>query len=509
MTHSARLGARMVMAVTLVYLGCCIGPVVGTARAQTTPSVKGVLRAVLDPKAPIADALPTPPDAVAARHPWLVRDLADVPQVLFQKPAAQPRKPRPEPKTFAERDQEFRRELDEQQKANEKTAQMMAKINRVNTKGKDRFIEALRDHREDLAGLPFLLGGACRLSAERSAAFVKGVAVVRGSMPVAVDPKAPPRDPANEATRFWVGYTMRTVWGKGRTPDKAAAELTAARIAALMQVLGPEHSAFQKRLIKHLSETDGAAATTALARLAVFSFDKEVRAAAIAALKARPNGEAGDVILAGLRYPWPAVTANAGEAAIQLGRKDLVPKLVALLDEPDRRAPAMAEVNGKKTLAVREVVRLNHQRSCVMCHPPANQTAEQINPDAAEPKFVTAPVPNPDQPPRSRSLSGYDSLGAPPEIFIRADVTYLRQDFSLMQPVGNAAPAPAMQRFDFLVRTRPVPATAQAEYENWRRDQGPDYLAPHQRAAVAALRVLTGLDAAQPTAQAWRAALAK
>jgi hypothetical protein len=508
MTHSARRGARMVIAVTLVYVGCCIGPVVGTARAQS-PKIKGLLRAVFDRKASIADELPTPPDAVAARHPWLVRDLADVPQVVFQKPEAQPRKPRPEPKTFAERDREFQRELDEQQKANEKTAQMMAKINGVNSRGRDRFIAALRDHREDIAGLPFLLGGACRLSAERSAAFVKGVAVVRGSMPVAVDPKAPPRDPANEATRFWVGYTMRTVWGKGRPQDQAAVDLTAARIAALMQVLGPEHSAFHKRLVKYLSETDGAAATTALARLAVFSFDKEVRTAAIAALKARPNAGATDVIVAGLRYPWPAVADNAGEAAIQLGRKDLVPKLVALLDEPDRRAPAMAEVNGKPTLAVREVVRLNHLRSCVMCHPPANLKVEQINSDGAEPKFVTAPVPNPDLPPRSRSLSGYDSLDAPPEIFIRDDVTYLRQDFSLMQLVGDGSPTPAMQRFDFLVRTRPVAATAQAEYENWRREQGPDYLAPHQRAAVAALRALTGRVAAQPTAQAWRAALAK
>jgi hypothetical protein len=42
----------------------------------------------------------------------------------------------------------------------------------------------------------------------------------------------------------------------------------------------------------------------------------------------------------------------------------------------------------------------------------------------------------------------------PGDIFVRADVTYLRQDFSVTQPVPQAKPWPAQQRFDFLVRTR-------------------------------------------------------
>jgi hypothetical protein len=186
-----------------------------------------------------------------------------------------------------------------------------------------------------------------------------------------------------------------------------------------------------------------------------------------------------------------------------------LPKLVALLDEADPRAPAEAVVNGKKTLAVRELVRLNHNRSCLLCHPPANFGAEKLDADGTSLEIVTAPVPNPDQPPRSMSQRGYDSLNMSPDILIRADVTYLRQDFSLMQPVEDNQPAPHKERFDFLVRTRAVPATARAEFRSWLDQQGPGYLGPHQRAAVAALRALTGRDASPPTATAWRAALAK
>ncbi len=38
--------------------------------------------------------------------------------------------------------------------------------------------------------------------------------------------------------------------------------------------------------------------------------------------------------------------------------------------------------------------------------------------------------------------------------FVRADVTYLKQDFSIAQEVIKADPWPKLQRFDFFVRTR-------------------------------------------------------
>ena len=102
---------------------------------------------------------------------------------------------------------------------------------------------------------------------------------------------------------------------------------------------------------------------------------------------------------------------------------------------------------------------------------------------------------------------GYDHFDAPADILVCADITYLRQDFSLRQPVKDAAPWPEMQRFDFLVRTRPVTAAEAAAYTDWLRQQGPGYLAPHQDSAITALRALSGRNAAEPTAKAWRAAL--
>src|SRR5262249_9361104 len=96
--------------------------------------------------------------------------------------------------------------------------------------------------------------------------------------------------------------------------------------------------------------------------------------------------------------------------------------------------------------------------------------------------------------------------GGSPDIFVRADVTYLRQDFSEMQPVANAAPWPAMQRFDFLVRTRTLTEKDAAAYRAAIAQRGADYVSPYQRALAAALRELTGRDA-EPNAAAWRRAL--
>ena len=62
-----------------------------------------------------------------------------------------------------------------------------------------------------------------------------------------------------------------------------------------------------------------------------------------------------------------------------------------------------------------------------------------------------AQVPTPDQPLPSPS-EGYDN--SIPEVLVRLEVTYLRQDFSLLQPVADANAWPEMQRFDSLVRTR-------------------------------------------------------
>jgi hypothetical protein len=83
------------------------------------------------------------------------------------------------------------------------------------------------------------------------------------------------------------------------------------------------------------------------------------------------------------------------------------------------------------------------------------------------------------------------------------DMTYLRQDFSVLQPVADARPWPEMQRFDFLVRTRQVNAEEAATYRTLFASSDLTQLSPYQQAALTAMREMTGRDAA-PTAEAWR-----
>ena len=94
------------------------------------------------------------------------------------------------------------------------------------------------------------------------------------------------------------------------------------------------------------------------------------------------------------------------------------------------------------------------------------------------------------------------------DIAVRVDVTYLRQDFSVKLPVLGADPWPEMQRFDFVVRTRAISEEEAQAYRTLLEPRQPGLLSPYHRAALYALREMTGLDTA-PTAEAWRKLLAE
>jgi hypothetical protein len=304
--------------------------------------------------------------------------------------------------------------------------------------------------------------------------------------------------PAAEAATgdFWERYaTLCAQEDKGvPAADKALREhVTLARVAALMQVLAPESPDLRLGLVKYLSGVAHAEATRALARLAVFSNEDEVRLAAVDALKVRRERDYTEVLVRGLRYPWPAVARRAADAAVRLERADLVAELVALLEEPDPRAPAVKEVNGKPVSVVRELVKVNHHRSCLLCHAPANG-------GGVSQEALTAAVAVPGEPLPS-TADGYRSTS--PDLMVRIDVTYLRQDFSVRQPVTDAAPWPELQRFDFLVRQRVLTDAEATACREQLEERGPGRLSPYRRAALVALRELTGRDT-EPTAQAWR-----
>lgn len=440
-------------------------------------------RIFIPPNTPLKTLLPEAPDVTPSLSPWLVQDLTRVPEITFQKP----------------------RVIKVQGLATTQAATVIARINHVNQKGEDQFLKTLLANRTDLPGLPFIMGKACRQSKERAQEFRKEVSALRTTLQ-GEQLKRIRDEKATDARPFWTNYEETRIDLRERQQEIApkGEDRTVARIAALMQMLAPEHPELGQGLVEFLSRIDHARATRDLARLAIFSLEEKVRQAALLALQDRPAEDSTQVLLAGLRYPWPAVASNASAAIVSLNRKDLLPRLVAVLDDPDPRAPAMREVDGHEMLAVRELVRLNHLHNCLLCHAPGN-TPDIPFDGGRTPGVLTGPVPRPGQPLSSQTREYYDSES--PDILVRADVTYLRQDFSLLHTVQDAAPWPARQRFDYLVRTRSVTALEAEAYRDWVEQQGPGYLPPNTQAILAALRALTGRDVAEPTATAWKLAL--
>jgi len=302
--------------------------------------------------------------------------------------------------------------------------------------------------------------------------------------------------PSVSAEKFWENYqTLCANADKELSKsDRCHQEIvTLARIAALMQVLAPESPGMRLGLVKYLSAISHAQASRALAKMSIFSTEEAVRQAAIDALKIRRERDYTDILVHGLHYPWPDVARRSAEAMVKLDRTDLIPQLVDFLDEPDPRAPVVKETDSKKVFEARELVRINHHRNCLLCHAPANTGGV-----AAE--TLTAAVPTPQAPLPSPSQGYQNSI---PDILVRLDVTYLRQDFSMLQAVADASPWPEMQRFDFLVRTRTLTENEADAYREQLAAKEPGALSPYHRTAVAALRELTGRDVA-PRSDAWR-----
>jgi hypothetical protein len=461
----------------------------------------------VDPKTPIKDLLPGSPKAAQRKLRLPSDDLSQVPEVSLHEPL-------PADMTA--------------DKAFQEIGGLIVKINHINKDKPDHFMTVLLGERADLRGLPFVMGDSCRSSGERNQKFNRAVQSVRES---ARHVLGPVKLTEEQVDQVWVNF--RACCDRA-DKEPAAGESTAdtaspPRVAAVMQMFAPTSAKVRLGMVKHLAGISHPEATRALARLALFSPEEEVRHGAVAALQTRRERDYTDILMAGFEYPLPAVGKRAAEAVVQLERKDLVGRLVDILDEPDSRAPMSKTIKGKQVTVVRELVRINHNRNCLLCHPPANAASMPtgnvtvINGPVSvtsEPQNVTnivrnAPVhmertvftpdvligavPIPGEPLPSPG-EGYQS--ASPDIQVRIDATYLRQDFSLLQPVKNAQAWPAMQRFDFLVRTREMGEEEASEYQRLLKRE-PGVLPPNHRAALLALRELTGKDTA-PTAKAWR-----
>lgn len=339
----------------------------------------------------------------------------------------------------------------------------------LNAKQEDGFLKALLRTRPDLAGLPFVMGKKCRTTKEDMELFkVMATATHNHDMPE------------------WLAV-MHKAAGKG-CPDRMAH----AGLAAARQARGPSTGDQGAELARFLAALPVCEATEELARLAVFSTDASVREAAIKGLLVRREADSAKVLAGALRYPWPQVARNATAAIVRLERIDLAPHLVDALQAPGPRAPKEEE----KHTAAHELVRVNHLRSCLLCHAPVEGAK-------FEEAGLTADIPLPSEKPGDPK-EGY---GQPmSNLLVRVDVTYLRQDFSAMQKVAEPGPWPEQQRFDYFVRRR-VLSVEEAEGLRKRLEaEKRDGLSPYQHASYWALRDLTGRDL-PPRADAWRRAL--
>lgn len=263
-------------------------------------------------------------------------------------------------------------------------------------------------------------------------------------------------------------------------------------ILPLRQLLMHEHRNVRLILVDVLAKIRGPQASVALAERAMFDINPDVRLAAVVALQERPVSEYEDVLIGGLRYPWPAAADHAAEALVALNLRTAVPKLVPLLDARDPDEPYMVESGQKPVAAVRELVRLNHHRNCLLCH------ATSFSP--TDP--VRGLVPNADQRLPLPSQSKY-----PPKVnvptWVRADVTYFKQDFTVLQPVPNHGKLwPADQRFDYMVRLRPLSNDELNLWQDKVRDFRPT-TPPQRESLLFALRELTGQNPG-PNAEDWK-----
>jgi hypothetical protein len=336
----------------------------------------------------------------------------------------------------------------------------------------------------DFAGLPMRMGVDCQLGKEAAENLQilsrKLRTIIAATIPKdGIDTR--PNPIALRSALFDDQKSERPEW------------FQAEAIPTLQQFLMGENKPLRLLLVDILNEIKDRTSSRALAQRALYDLAPEVREAAVRALHGRPHDEYRSQLLDAFRYPWSPVADHAAEALVALDDCQVVPMLVDLLPEPDPSSPFRRSPNQPKE--VRELVRVNHLANCLMCHA---QSLVSTDP-------VRGLVPSPSQPlpPPIAPTQYYEGSTGP---FVRADVTYLQQDFSVAQPVPSPGAWPVGQRFDYLVRTRivawPNKRPARSGEEIFKDDKrsdlpvdGVEEASYEQREAVLfALRELTGKD---------------
>jgi hypothetical protein len=292
--------------------------------------------------------------------------------------------------------------------------------------------------RPDLRGLPLRLGDECRLGKEPAEALHSLSRKLRACLAEAAGlsrgrtATADVRPDPEMLRHLLLNGSERHLW------------LVSDAVPTLQQLLMAENRAIRVLLVQVLAQIKDKSATVALAQRAVFDLHPEVRTAALEALTQRPTEDFEDVLIAALRYPWRAANEHAAEALVALEMTASVPRILQAIERGDPGAPIAKETDDGPVTLVREVVRVNHLSNCVLCHARSAQSND----------LVRGLVPDLQKPPPPAFSPQYYGDREIAGNFVRADVTYLKQDFSLFQPVPKHGAWPENQRFDYMVRVR-------------------------------------------------------
>lgn len=326
--------------------------------------------------------------------------------------------------------------------------------------------------RPDLAGLPFIVGADASLAVESRQALNDLSRELRTSIAACTPPGEVRPDPDRLYEVLLAGEAGLFRGTKWATPEA---------VPCIQQMLQVEGADVRRMSVELLRGMTSRAASEALVRWAVFDLEAANRAAAVDALRGRDSALVVAQLLRGLRYPWPRAAEHAAEALVALGHRSAVPSLIALLPLADPDAPFVPSLSSKTGPYRHEMVRTAHARNCVLCHRPSTQTID----------LVRGAVPDPSRPLPTALTPQYYTGGSR---FVAAGTTYLRQDFSVVQPVPPREPWPDELRFDYFVAVRPAASSNTTTSSD----------SPYRRAVLFALRELTGHDLGD-TAESWAA----
>ena len=337
-------------------------------------------------------------------------------------------------------------------------------------------LRAVLAERTDLQGLPLVMGDESRGDGTETREL-KRVSSSLGRAITMFNGSIGSRDSTqNDALRNLSVKNMVSSCLQDRGGEQSSRKLK-----TIDQILQIDHPRLRQEMIGTLRKSGSVDALKLLVDKALFDLEPDVRIAATAALADLEPDDIRGLLLEGFKYPWHVVAEHSAEALVRLDDQDAVPQLIEMLDLPHPHSPF--EDNG--TLVQRELVGINHLRNCLLCHAPSTNSFDSVR----------ALVPQ-----AGRPVNNLAGRVGDVSLAIRADVTYLKEDFSVVQPVKDAGPWPSDQRIDYVVRKKKL-TPAEAEKVARQISQSPNrYL----NAIIFALRELTGETPRDNSSKNWR-----